>query len=167
MESNEKRHVCALCTQRCCDHLPGIFRPEDFSPEREVVEAKVRAGVESGDYQVDWYEASPNILYVRPTALDSNANEPHSGSWGGKCALLSESGCTLSWQERPYGCKTVVVNELKPGHCSDGAEEKRTGAERWKPYQNFLEELAYVVRPARWPVGRDRADRFRSIFGGW
>lgn len=137
--------ICAECKGICCRESPGICWPEDinpFDPDRIVQMVSYER------YAIDWYEGDPRangdlgrVLYVR-AAVSGVADAIHPG-WGGECAFLTETGCSLSPDKRPRQCLALVPQENCD--CKEGFD-KEAAAMVWIPHQNMMENVLNIVR---------------------
>jgi len=139
MDNNENKEICSSCAGRCCKRAPGLFHPEDFNPAtmRETILAGLRAGL----YQIDWWEADAPQHYLRPAIKEQPGI--FNGSWGGACVLLDDSGCTISFESRPRGCRELTPDATF--QCG-GPEsyDKKQAKDAWaadKIFQEIIKEL--------------------------
>jgi Fe-S-cluster containining protein len=135
--------MCGECGGQCCRNYAGIAWPEQFDGVGGVVE-RVRTGKWVVDYwegdprgSVDPEEALPCVLFVRPAHLVGL--HPVDPSWGGVCVFLGDSGCRLTEEERPYGCRALEPVATWP-HCKDHSDSKRGAAFAWLPHQDMVRE---------------------------
>jgi len=98
---------CEECKGHCCKAYPGACLPEDISRlfPSSSLDKSVKQALDSGNFAVDWYEAADPIYYVRPAIVGDDRK--FSPSWGGQCVLLTDTGCSLSFDLRPNDCKCV------------------------------------------------------------
>jgi len=136
---------CRECQGKCCKALPGSWYPEDI-PGGPSLE-NIVAFVASRKACFDWWEGDPRPgrdelsrgLFLRPrvVAREDAVQDP---SWGGKCAYLTVTGCSLSWDERPSGCRAV-----EPGDkCVNHGGNKGADACRWLECGAMLEDALEV-----------------------
>lgn len=142
MLNNENKEICSKCGGACCQALPGINSPQDFNcSEKEILEA-----LKSGKYALDYWDGEfentgiYDAYFIRP-AIQGKEGQLIDPSWGGFCTFWTpEDGCELSFKQRPLGCKSLLVNIIKPGHCTDGMFGKKEAVKAWLPYQEILIE---------------------------
>ena len=132
---------CARCRGDCCKNLPGGAHPVlDFGlPQTQ----QLRAALRGGKYAIDWFEGDPRAgksdlsegYYVRAAVKD--AERLFDPSFGGECVFLTETGCELKFNQRPWMCRML---EPKPngGKCVQHGGSKREDALRWLPYRAIL-----------------------------
>ena len=108
-------------------------------PEAEVIKM-----LRSNRYQIDWWEAEESLYFLRPTVLN-DIGEVFSPTWGGRCVFLTDNGCKLSWEDRPYGCKALVPNAS--GKCKS-SYGKFQCAKEWEACKELidLEKCGRLVR---------------------
>lgn len=145
MKNNEHKDVCKTC-MACCKGMGCEVSPvHDFEngiPTKEkIIEMLI-----SGRFIFDWWEGDVTggergiSYYMR--AKNKNESGYSHGSWGGECINFSESsGCSLSWRQRPYGGKALIVNTVKPGECSAELYSKEKCAIEWYPYNTLIREI--------------------------
>jgi len=128
-------NICAKCRGAyCCKVLPGSYAPSDIKcifPSSSLKES-IELALRTGKISIDWWEDSPPLPFLRP-ATKNNINGIYDPSWGGECIFLNENGCTLSWEERPYFCKTVepMENFKCKDHIKKG-NSKLAAAKMWR-----------------------------------
>ncbi len=166
--NNEKPALCAECKGACCKRMPGFCHPSDFgAPYTRVMRPRLRDALASGLYTLDHWIGDPrprprrplkNAYFVRPAIKDFEHRLYH-GAWGGECTMLKPTGCSLSFDERPYVCRVFEpgtifdVIEGCDGKAPESAE-KRAISIAWVPYQQLLDEIAaglgaHEARPYR------------------
>lgn len=156
LDANENPGVCGRCGGQCCQSAPGEFVPEDLSPslDRNEIYLKMRDMVVSGSYSVDWWEGIPpgaqpaeneSLLdkngYFLRVATRRGRGLAFDASWGGVCSLLSESGCQLSADQRPHGCRALVPSEDRNCRPVEGWNGKQSAALAWWPYRALFRRL--------------------------
>ena len=145
IENNENLSICAACGGGCCRHYGGILHPDDVKGGVTVENIKVM--MDTGMYGIDWYEGSidgydwDNVYFMHM----AHVNEPKiCPTWGGTCVNLTPTGCKLSFEERAYGCRSLVPN---PNHkCGEGTYSKYDAMIDWLPYQSIMEEIIKLYR---------------------
>lgn len=149
MISNENKSICARCTNRCCDHMPGAYFPEQL---KEITINSILELFQQG-YIIDWWEGDPRkgltipeqlpqAYYLRPAIV--GINKLFHPAYNGKCNFLTDTGCKLDFKSRPLECKTLVPNEIAPGKdCKpDMNYVKKAAAIAWIPYQDLIVKAA-------------------------
>lgn len=137
IENNENPEICSKCGGKCCKNFAGAYHPHDFD-ELKTVEDFERILID-GKISIDWYEGFTEDdqpgYFLRPRHVGGDVIDP---SWGAQCIHLTDTGCELSFNERPYFCK-----KLEP-HASNKCSEpdiKHRYAEAWFKYHNLLKAL--------------------------
>lgn len=142
MKNNESPNVCIPCGGKCCKALPGSCAPEDF---KDLSYAGLKAVLLEGKYQIDYtiQGGNPLYYYIRPRTIQDK-DKLLSASWGGQCILLTDTGCSLNFEERPYQCKTLVPKNDTQKSCEQPkGVTKITTAVLWRPYQGILKQILY------------------------
>ena len=132
---------CEECKGGCCKSMPGACLPEDVArlfPAESLIES-VKLALASKKFSVDWYEASDPIYYLRPAIV--GYYKRFDPSWGGQCVLLTDTGCSLSFEFRPNDCKCVDPrkNHRCPSSITDNT--KLFHGEAWKKTDVDFEQL--------------------------
>jgi hypothetical protein len=87
---------------------------------------------------------------VRPVHRGYQGRRLH-GSWGGPCGNLSESGCSLSFERRPWQCRALVPKSGgRDCHYPEklpADSYKAMGVRVWLPHQDLLRTIAAESRP--------------------
>lgn len=112
---NEKPSVCSVCTNVCCEQLPGGYIPEQIPPSEQ--EQLLENGLVEWDYWLkpvveldeDGNEWTRFITwwYLRP------ATKPNSST----CIHHTNTGCSLSWEQKPYECQALVPKKSVTERC--------------------------------------------------
>lgn len=151
VKNNENTKLCTKCGGSCCKQLGGSISPLEIG---DVTEERIRELLDTGAVSIDWYEgdvfshrgmSSPdgkeydNMYFLRMRNKDGDIIDP---SFGGECMMLTDKGCRLQFNERPYGCRS-----LYPTINSDGgitcvnAYDKAQSAIDWLPYEDILDSI--------------------------
>jgi len=95
--------------------------PDDFN--RELTDAWLQDLLKKGNHaypdgkailvSIDWVEGVKDGpdgrgYFLRPRHVDGDIVDP---SWGANCYHLTETGCDLSFDERPWRCKVKEPSE--------------------------------------------------------
>jgi Fe-S-cluster containining protein len=139
---NENKAICEECGGRCCKNIPGIFQPSDIELDAKKIAEKLIKNL----WAIDCYEDSPKLYYLRPAT--KNSSEIYDYSWGGECVFLTATGCSLSWENRPSGCRAVKPNHPKKCTCPDKYGKYQSG-KAWQEYVDLLHEAATIAKEAR------------------
>lgn len=137
--------ICAECGGKCCKHLPGICYPSDFDLPGSF--DKLDSAINSGRYCVDWWEGDPQEdkdeydcgYYIRP-AIVGKIGIKRDPAWGGQCNFLTDSGCELSSNDRPYNCRMLKPIDSSGENCTSDASNQ-TAAIAWLPYYYYLSHI--------------------------
>lgn len=155
---NEDFGVCAGCTHVCCDNMPCETWPYDVSKTVEGLTQAIVDRLKTGRWAVDWWEGDvmgnphegyTRSLYLRP-ACQGKEGKLEDASWGGACTFYTPGkGCSLSWEERPTGGKSLIPNAAQPGCCGDGDSGfggKDSAAKAWYSYQSHIIDALRITR---------------------
>lgn len=123
--------LCAACGGKCCQRMGCSYSPQDF---KDLSYDGLKREIEKGRISIDWWEGETKEFYLRARHVDAPIVD---ASWGGVCINLTETGCSLSWEERP-----LAGRALKPGRdkCV-GEYGKEESKNEWKPYSETLKKL--------------------------
>jgi len=139
--------MCSACGGKCCKHIAGSYWPEDF--KEPITTDFILSLLNNGKFAIDWWEGDATggdldvTYFLRPRHKNEGAVN---GSWGGECINFTEGiGCSLSEENRPYQCRTLIPN-YKNGivDCADLPEDKagkQDCAIAWYPYQSIISEV--------------------------
>jgi len=141
----ENLKVCSECGGKCCQFHSGICSPDDFGPA-ETLEDVLVERLASGKWCIDWYDGDPRVseyslervYFIRPAHTNA-IGKVYDPSWGGQCVFWNaESGCDLSFNGRPMGCRSLIP--ALSGDCVGPGDrnDKSVDAERWIPYQEQI-----------------------------
>jgi hypothetical protein len=150
--------ACKSCGGACCKQAPGLTSPEDWgAPNRDEMVRRIAVALRSTNYGIDWWDTDVELdktLYIRPaTAKGRASRKMRDPSWGGRCALHTDAGCSLSFDERPFECRALKPN---PNYETDGctsAEPKLGVARMWTDYQDVIEQAERLAKLDRWERG--------------
>ena len=153
---NNESSNCAPCGGKCCTNSPGIAHPNDFgAPDKTKMRAELRKRLDSGLWAIDWWEGDPrrgksrvsSAEFVRPAEAGHEGRRRH-GSWGGRCALLTDKGCSLTFEARPFQCRDLVPAKVLGNACEQASKiDKQALAVAWMPYRDLLAELGQSTGP--------------------
>lgn len=126
--------ICRECKGECCKAMPGACMPWDFGACSEEILANLHDAIQSGEYCFDSWDGDPCLNYEGELTLTINGRMYHRQhkeagftnyafyvrpvtqgkegivvdfSWGGWCTFLTDTGCQLSWPDRPSECRTI------------------------------------------------------------
>lgn len=126
--------ACRKCQGACCKNMGCHFSPTDF---KEISFDYLKEVIMKGYISIDWWEEpddSPSY-FLRMRNVGGPIIDP---SWGGRCVLLTDDGCPLSFNERPLGARS-----LKPspdGYCVVHYSKEQCKYD-WANYSDILKEL--------------------------
>lgn len=141
----EPTSECVTCKGDCCKRMPGCVFPEDCGPD---IEATVRGMLDSGKYIIDYWEGSfyPDdpegfvSYYIRPrTVIERDKDWIISGSWGGRCIMLTDTGCELPFDKRPLNCRMLKPRLHRGDLCVVKGTPKQDCIHAWREHNAMLE----------------------------
>lgn len=136
----ENLEICSKCKGFCCKRMGCHFSPDDF---KDLTFESLKKEIDKGYISIDWWEGNPfkddryidKAYYLRIRNENADVVDP---SWGGRCSLLTDEGCMLSYNERPKGGRLLIPNE------TDRCEirySKLDSAKDWYKYNDVLLKL--------------------------
>lgn len=149
--NNEAPDVCSQCGGKCCTMLGGGINPLEIG---DVTRERIIELLNTGFVAIDWYEGdvytnkgvkSPydtefkRMYFLRMRHKNAGAVDP---AFCGVCKLHTKDGCILSFDQRPYGCRSLypIKTEDNETICV-GAYEKAQMAIDWAPYYSIFEDI--------------------------
>jgi len=135
--NNENTERCRECGGSCCKGNPGACLPSDFGEPFDPI--LLRNALCSGRYCLDWWEGDIEGLpsprdrhwYVRPTYQGSEG-KTLCGGWGGRCTFLTDAGCSLTFDRRPWGCRFLVPSKNDDEDCvMEDPSDKEFSVRAW------------------------------------
>lgn len=156
----ENEELCAACGGDCCNNMPGAMMPDDIKGYPGgmwgLMSEKLYSLFYTKHYVIDCWEGDPRpdkdeldqAYYIRPKNDDTSHPGLYSFSWGGRCIFLTEHGCKLEAESRPYTCRML---EPKPNkECIvHGQGGKRGCAIAWIEHTDAIERAARKIQ-AEW-----------------
>lgn len=155
--------TCARCGGGCCQGAPGASDPSDLLDEDgDLDELTIFEMLSSGDWVLGFWDGDPrggrgvSIVYFPHPAHKKKTDEliERRFSWNlGGCTFLTDNGCKLEFEERPYGCRTLIPiwdekkNDFACKHMNGDQLDNRRAALNWLPHQEKLMEIAREVEP--------------------
>ena len=145
----ENKEICRVCRGLCCKSCGCHFSPDDF---KEITFESLKKEIDKGNISIDWWDGSPFVdndigvsldgiekaYYLRMRNEHSPIVDP---SWGGQCILLTDTGCPLSYEERPKGARELIP--IEEGHCYSNYTKKQA-CKDWYKYDDILRRLVEI-----------------------
>lgn len=145
---NVNKTICSKCGGECCKRCGCYFSPDDF---KEISFEALKTEIERGyiSIVIVWGKMALRdldvyILRVRNQGapiVDTELKRT-------PCIFLTETGCKLTYEQRPSGGKLLIPSE-RTSHVSGKTERNCHSAYdielccyEWEPYQNILHQLA-------------------------
>ena len=130
MAGVERPDLCARCGGDCCQGTPGASSPSDFfNADGKFDQDQLLEVLGSGDWVIAHWDSDPrqtyddygnelidlddqvgSVYYPRPQ-FKNKSDDLYEDRWpwdGDGCNFLTETGCKLTFEKRPYGCRTLV-----------------------------------------------------------
>ena len=132
--------LCKRCGGLCCKTMGCHISP--FSLKEISVESIINFIDEAGCISIDWWEGNPITeeghekgYFLRIRNKDADILDP---SYGGKCSILTETGCPLPFEYRPSGGATLIP--VASGECIPGYSKHQCAID-WYAYHDIMEEV--------------------------
>ena len=101
--------ICKECGGYCCKHGPGDFSPSDLGNSTAEIYSNILNGIRTGTLSLitrflfkDNPYIAHGIIGVRPAVKKFVSKH-----WFGECVFLSDTGCVLSFKDRPIICRSL------------------------------------------------------------
>ena len=136
----ENLEICKSCGGICCKSMGCHYSPDDF---KDLSFEGLKQEIDKGYISIDWWNKNPfederNIYrayFLRVRNIDSEIIDP---AYRGKCSLLTDVGCLLSYKYRPKGGRTLIP--ALNNNCIV-KYDKQDCAKEWYEYNEVLCEL--------------------------
>lgn len=150
---NENKDICTPCGGQCCKSTPGTFMPNQIlkgqSNQFEIINKMMDDGLIVIN-QIDVYnkdqpiaKLSYSFLVLQPATSISKkwSTKTSRGDNFGTCVNLTEKGCSLRFDERPYVCQQLIPIEGGKCHYDPKVNIDEKLFKAWEPHQQFLNDL--------------------------
>ena len=130
--NNENHSICKDCGGTCCAKSPGLALPSDFGFRDPLfLEA-----LSSGRWRIDQKSTG-----LRPATKYEMSDHPGVNGYyrGGNCNFLTENGCELKFENRPFECRLLIPVGEKECHAYN--IKIRQFKRLWKEHQLQIEKL--------------------------
>lgn len=141
MTKYENKEICTKCGGVCCKQMGCHFSPQDF---KLVTFYTLKHEIDKGFISIDWWEGNAEneedeetrtrTYFLRMRNVDAPVVDP---SYGGRCKVLTDTGCPLSYDERPMGGRMLIPSTNGCGSTYG----KRECAIDWLPFETTLVNL--------------------------
>lgn len=144
----EVNESCSTCGGRCCKNMACHFSPDDFD---KISFDALKTEIDKGCISIDWWEERDGSAsyYLRMRHVDGPIVDP---SWGGRCILLTKTGCPLPFEKRPLGARALKPKEPIPrgvygisGGICHSYYSKEQCKNDWKKYEDILIKLLHYA----------------------
>lgn len=137
--------ICTPCGGKCCKHYAGGTYPNQWGINEHEIYCNVLIALRSRKYAIDYWEGDVSIddplsqvYYVRPAHTNAIGDIVDS-SWGGRCVMLTEIGCSLSTDKRPMEC--LGLKPATNGNCTSVHSNKAEVCRQWLGFQHILVQI--------------------------
>lgn len=160
----ENYDLCAKCGGFCCKKSGCDYVPSDFNSlaMNDIIELLNSNNI-SIVSQLMFDKLSNGKLVCQPflylRARNTGRDAIDLFSFKTKCSLLTDTGCKLSYEERPTGGKNLIPKEnMKCYHTNNPQEDMK----KWEAYQKVL---AKVVKKVTGKTVEDKMiEDIRNVF---
>lgn len=138
--NNENSEKCSACGGKCCKNNPGAYLPEDFTAD-QLTKGGMLNLIKNGRISIDGYEDEEFCLhpFLRPRG---SLDVCYGGLCGGTCLNLTDIGCRLDFEDRPYECRRLDPKDcLNGGYLLHEPYTKRDIADKWIEYYDIIFEI--------------------------
>ncbi len=137
MYEDEER--CGKCKGKCCKKTSCVISPDDIAI---ISYEYIKLLIDNEDVSIDWNDIDgKKQFFLRVKEVGAGAINP---SYGGQCAMLTDSGCKFKWNERPKGGRLLRVTASEKSCVSDYT--KFECSRDWLQYSDILKALADSYR---------------------
>lgn len=168
MEKNENFKRCRKCGGKCCKKSGCDYWIEDFddlsySGLLKVLSEGNISIVAAADFmRVDGRLVFSPFLYLRARNIDRDVVDLISMKT--RCSMLTDIGCSYSYEERPSGGKNLRPKKWIFGTCRP-VYSPRDKVLEWEPYQGVLRKIVknYTGMSVERKVSEDVENLFRDV----
>ncbi len=168
MEIIENLNTCSRCGGKCCKKSGCDYWPEDFEDLSyksllEILSEGNISIVAALDFvRVNDKLVSFPFLYLR--ARNTNRDVVDLISMKTRCSRLTDTGCSLSYDERPSGGKYLRPKKWYFGKCRP-IFSLRDKVLEWEPYQGVLRKVVknYTGMSVERKISEDVENLFRDV----
>lgn len=138
IKNNENCKVCSECGGKCCKNISGSYHPDDF-PHGSLTEEFIEDLCVNHKVTIDAYMTVYGMkCFLRPrVSTDKTIAE---WSWGGTCIHLTPTGCSLKFEDRPFGCR--LLDPETCGSSTGDRFDKEDAGNAWIRYNEVLQSIA-------------------------
>ena len=158
--------ICKGCGGDCCKSMGCHIAPDDLMSLN--VGDIISFIDESGCISVDWWEGNPvtnerdgkKYCFLRIKNKNENVIAP---SWGGECSILTDTGCSLSFEYRPKGARELIPDL---DNCHQNYTKQQCAID-WMQYSDVMEQVYnhYIEIEGEPNVIDDALDNLLGLIG--
>ena len=145
--NNENQNICKPCGGECCKNTPGIFLPEQILKGYKPFE-KVKEKIKNKNIIINTLEKAINDKYQTILVIQPRTNNTLKNETGvvddynfGTCFNLTDIGCSLSFEDRPFGCQALIPKIDKKCFVENKEDVSKTIWEQWSLQAGFMKDL--------------------------
>lgn len=141
----ENKELCKECKGQCCKNMGCHFSPDQFN---DLSFEGLKKEIDKGFISIDWWEGNPfdeedvtigkRGYFLRVRNKNKGVIDP---AFYGECSLLTEDGCSLSYDERPKGGRELIPTKENGQFKCELKYTKNECARDWYKYSDVLDKL--------------------------
>jgi Fe-S-cluster containining protein len=134
--------ICKTCGGKCCKTFSGPATPRDFGQSKEEIRKNLYKALKSSRWTIDWISQENELYFVRPTVKGFEGSV-FDHRYSGECTFLTETGCELTFKERPESCRMLIPKSNEK--CDPQGYTRMYVAKLWQEYLDVLLDVAIDV----------------------
>ena len=146
-DAHEDKDICAKCGGMCCKKSGCDYSAEDFNSTKfnyllDLLKTKNISIVSFADFCTlnNGQLVNRPFLYIR--ARNQGRGPVDLFSFKTVCSNLTDTGCSLSSEDRPSGGKNLIPSK---DHACEPAVNPFEIVSTWKPHQDTLRKLVKTL----------------------
>ena len=161
--------LCSECGGQCCKRHPGAAMPADIiEMYGDDLRTALRNALLTGKWVLDCWEGDPrtrivdmkwddwdkytlgHVDFPRPRASEDRKGSLFSREWEpGQCVFLTDEGCELSEDTRPYTCRMLEPSVDKCISHDPNEHGKLTCSLAWIEHADLICEVVDEVENSK------------------
>jgi hypothetical protein len=151
---------CAECKGECCKRMPGCIDPQDLGNLQSQIMAQVKRLIGTGKYYFNYWEgdypgAEGKTAYYLMPAVQGEEDLVVKGTWGGPCTFLTDTGCTLQYNDRPKECRSLNPTEDEC-RCDWNKDD---AIKAWLPYLDKVKMVITELKEIKYEYDKNNQNR--------
>jgi Fe-S-cluster containining protein len=133
--------LCKICKGKCCKRSAGVYLPTELTITKEAILNLLQ----KGKHAIDKDDSTATIYFIRPRHVNKDSID---FSWEGTCIHLTDTGCSLPQEQKPYQCRTLVPDVIGCYYPDDSNGTFYEMVKIWssKQYQKILKEVLKICK---------------------